>query len=148
MNRTAIPMVGKRYGDLVVLAEAPYRKWGGCWQRMVLARCDCGTEWEAQAQAIRDGRINRCLTCRSDENRRRGVEDLSVRLPDGRTVAEIARASGVPLDTVYARWRRGWPEEDLGLPVGQYRGATKGRGTRVRVRPAVTRDEQRECSPP
>ena len=61
----------------------------------------------------------------------------SVKLPDGWTVAQIALAYSLPLDTVYARWRRGWPVEKLSLPVGQ-----QGQhiGYRERVRPAVTRD--------
>jgi len=61
----------------------------------------------------------------------------SVGLPNGLTVRDVAEASGLPLDTVYERWRRGWSVEDLGLPLGQY-GGRRGKGKKER--PAVTRD--------
>jgi hypothetical protein len=138
-------MVGKRYGDLTVLAEGPRVTFAdGGMQRTVRVRCKCGTEWEPQAQHVRQGSTRRCPECAGRRKAVRGRTSMSVKLPDGWTIAQIALAYSLPLDTVYARWRRGWPAEKLSLPVGQYRGSGEGLGYCERVRPAVTREHREQ----
>ena len=115
----AIHMVGRRFGCLTVVDFAKRKDYGVSsrgWRYRVLryvVRCDCGREYEAMGQAIR--RSKWCSACR-----------------------DVAAESGVSLDTVYARWRRGWPEQDLGVPAR--RGKRWHRGTSERVRSPVTRD--------
>lgn len=66
-----------------------------------------------------------CRHCYRDEIR----EGFSVLLPDGRTLAQIAYANRLKLDTVYHRYIRGWPHDALGrapLPPGGKR-ASQGK---------------------
>ncbi len=138
----AIHMVGRRFGCLTVVDFAKRKDYGVSsrgWRYRVLryvVRCDCGREYEAMGQAIR--RSKWCSACRDAESARRIRTEMSVALPSGRTIAQVAAESGVSLDTVYARWRRGWPEQDLGVPAR--RGKRWHRGTSERVRSPVTRD--------
>lgn len=113
MRSDAIPMVGKRYGALRVIADLPHRRYpSGFKVRMVLVRCDCGRVYEACAPDVRYRlRKHGCVDCRPEN----GVSAVrSVRLPDGRSIAQIAKASGLRLDTVYHRYIRGWPHHRLG----------------------------------
>jgi hypothetical protein len=110
MARGKIQMVGNRYGDLLVLADLPWRKYpSGQYRRRVLVRCGCGRKYETDAAALREGATKRCRVCGAAVHARRGRFDLSVRLPDGRTVAQVAAAAGLKVDTVYHRFIRGWP---------------------------------------
>ncbi len=108
-----IPMVGKKFGHLLVLAEAGTRHYGSGLQGLVRVRCDCGREYVALAHHVRSGRITRCLRC---ANRAKAIAS-SVRLPNGRTVAQVAHETGVKLGTVYRRYLRGWPLDKLGTPL-------------------------------
>ena len=109
-----IPMVGKRYGDLVVLQRVGRPK-GACFKASwVRVKCRCGKVWTTEAHHVRSGRTKRCLKCHKATAKERRI---SVRLPSGRTVADIADATGLRLDTVYHRWIRGWPEKRLGQPA-------------------------------
>ncbi len=111
MGRRAIPMVGRRYGRLVVVAEAGKRETpGGQRCRMVAAVCDCGSRGIHIAQSLRQGRSTQCRACGARASGRK----TSTRLSDGRTVAQVAAATGLRLDTVYHRLVRGWPEWRLG----------------------------------
>ncbi len=111
MGRKAIPMVGRRYGRFVVLSEAGKRTApSGQRYRLVAARCDCGSRGLYVAQALRVGRSTQCKSCSA---RASGLK-MSVRLSDGRSIAQIAAATGLNLDTVYHRLVRGWPEWRLG----------------------------------
>jgi hypothetical protein len=120
----AIPMVGKKYGHLTVLADAgrkdygrkPYSRGWRLRLRQVRVRCDCGEEFVARASHVRL-RIRRCLDCAKEENADRNRNEASVYLPNGKTIAQVAEESGVPLNTVYRRWLRGWPVEELGTPL-------------------------------
>jgi hypothetical protein len=120
----AIPMVGKRYGRLTVIADAgredlgrkPYSNGWRLRLRQVRVRCDCGEEFVARASHVRL-RIRRCLDCAKEENADRNRNEASVHLPNGKTIAQVAEASGVSLNTVYRRWLRGWPVEKLGTPL-------------------------------
>ena len=130
---------GRRFGSWLVLRRAPnHVAPSGQAVTMWWCRCRCGAERAVRAGPLVQGRPRQCMACRRREEARRGRSDMSVRLPSGRTIAEIAAEADVPLDTVYGRWRRGWAERDLGLPVGQYTGGRKGRGCDRYVRPAVT----------
>jgi hypothetical protein len=125
-----IPMVGKRYGDLLVIADAGKREYPTTTaQRLVRVRCDCGREYVTLAYHVRHGRSKRCLVCHGKWAARRGRSEQSVRLPDGRTVAEIAFAAGLDLGTVYRRFLRGWPLDKLGAPLRS--GGGKGLGGAV-----------------
>lgn len=115
-----IPIVGKKFGHLTVLSMAGRRAYtspAGRTQRYALVnvRCDCGLVYVAEARAVRRA-MNRCKKC-SAEHTASVSRSRSHRLPSGRTWVEVAEASGVSLNTVTQRWLRGWPEEDLGLPV-------------------------------
>jgi hypothetical protein len=140
LHPQAILMVGKRYGRLMVVSEEPrkdYRAGAGYRVRMVKVRCECGAVFVALASHVRN-RIRSCLACGAARQTVTNRTRSSVRLTNGWTIAQVALAYGLPLDTVYARHRRGWPAEKLSLPVGQWRGGRKGIGSNERVRPAVT----------
>ena len=112
-----IPMVGKRYGSLVVLAEAGLRHYESSHpRRLVRVACDCGRQYVADAALLRQGSTRRCSDCRDRISATRG-RSMSTRLPSGETFVSVAEKSGVSLNTVTQRWLRGWPEADLGLPV-------------------------------
>ncbi len=118
-------MVGKKYGHLTVLSVARrihYGKVRPDGSRLsyltVNVVCDCGAEKEMRATDIASRGVNRCRRCANEDNRIRGRKEWSVRV-GGRTLAEIAASSGVPLDTVYHRFLRGWPVGKLGLPRQQ-----------------------------
>lgn len=42
---------------------------------------------------------------------------MSVKLPNGWTIAQVALAYGLSVNTVYRRWLRGWAVEELGAPL-------------------------------
>jgi len=121
---SAIPMVGKKYGHLTVIANAGRRDYGrpsyarGHRLRIRLVRvvCDCGAEYDAVAFQVRQG-VNRCTACAREDNARRQRDETSVRLSNGKTIAQIAASSGLALGTVYRRFLRGWPVERLGVPL-------------------------------
>ena len=97
-----IDLTGKRQGKLTFLRPSESIK-GGWW-----ARCDCGKVYALSMRAIKG--YNRpgtrsCMACRPNKSQER-----SVRLADGRTIAQIAKASGLDLNLVYYRHRRGWPD--------------------------------------
>ncbi len=106
-------MVGKTYGDLLVLDIGGRRGKHRC----VVVQCSCGAEYEVQGHTLRYGYAQRCRACHDARCARLVREEHSVPLPDGQTVATIAAASGLKLNTVYRRWLRGWPVEKLGAPL-------------------------------
>jgi len=63
--------IGKRFGRLVVLAEAGYRNQCRYW----LCRCDCGTEKEVQVSSLIRGRINSCGCLRTQLFTKHGMTD-------------------------------------------------------------------------
>ncbi len=113
---------GTRWGSITVLCAAGVRVYpaGGAgfgrgWiQRhpRVRVRCDCGRVYDAMASQLVYGRIRQCRYCRG----RASALKTSVRLPSGKTIAELARETGIKADTLLHRWLRGWPEGDLALP--------------------------------
>lgn len=129
---TALPMVGSRFGSLTVLSLAGRRDHGinseGWRQRSLLwlVRCDCGVEFTTLGGRLRGDRYyqgtRQCRACAEAEGARRGRMDFSVRLSDGRTIAQIAAASGLKVNTVYRRYLRGWPPEYLGVETKGRRG--------------------------
>lgn len=135
MNRGDFPkaraMIGRRYGSLRVLALAGiYTSPLGREHCLVLVRCDCGRERKVVAHQIRD-KTRSCRVCSRRQNAQQQRDEASVVLPSGRTLANIAAAAGLKLDTVYHRWIRGWPEKALSEPVGfQRRGVERARGRR------------------
>lgn len=56
-----IDMTGQRFGRLTVLRYEPEWK-VGYWR----VRCDCGTEFDAEGQALRKGRTRSCGCLRQD----------------------------------------------------------------------------------
>jgi hypothetical protein len=103
-----VDLTGQRQGSLVALR--PNAR-GGWW-----VRCDCGKIYRVTLSAwfgySRDrGGIRSCRDC---IDRAAAANKTSVQLPDGRTIAQIARATGLRLDTVYHRHLRGWPAYRLG----------------------------------
>lgn len=57
---TAEPLIGKRFGRLVVECETHSSSCRSGPRRQVLARCDCGTEKVAPVNDLRQGRIKSC----------------------------------------------------------------------------------------
>jgi hypothetical protein len=110
-------LTGQRFGRWLVLRIAPSKITpSGQPRTMWLCRCDCGLEKPVGAATLVTGTSSGCLDCyRKDPER--GLE-ASRRLRDGRTIAGIARATGLKLTTVDRRWRRGWPVWALGLAPG------------------------------
>ena len=94
---------------------------------MVRTRCDCGRVSIMEAGSVRDGSRRQCLACNRFSASIRCTSS-SVALPDGRTIAGIAKAHGLPLNTVYRRWTRGWPLERLADPLTPQRAAKPGWG--------------------
>jgi hypothetical protein len=110
-------MVGKRYGHLLVVAEAGRRYYTTSKpQRLIRVRCDCGNEYETIAHCVRRT-SSRCAQCWKEDAADYQRAHNSVRLPNGKTIAQVAAASGLDLGTVYRRFLRGWPVEKLGAPL-------------------------------
>lgn len=105
-----IDMTGRRYGHLVVLGYAGRRLVGRQRKLVVRVRCDCGEVLEMVAAALRNQNVRQCRACGVAS----AAKAQSVRLPDGRTLAQIADACGLKLDTVYHRFIRGWEHWRLG----------------------------------
>jgi hypothetical protein len=70
MNRSdRIEMVGKKYGHLLVVAEAGFQRYRtSSPRRLVRVRCDCGAEYVIRAETIRRGAgdsraVNACQSC-------------------------------------------------------------------------------------
>jgi hypothetical protein len=120
-----IDITGRRFGSVKVI------RWDG-WlghHKAWLVRCDCGKEWRTRSQALREGDTRRCSDCRDQRFREYGKAALSVRVYNGKTLAQIADAAGLTLNTVYRRWLRGWPVARLGDPLrvgGVARGSALG----------------------
>lgn len=122
-NKT-VEMVGKRYGNLTVIALAGRKDLGRLSYHdghrvrilLVLCKCDCGNLWTTPAYQVRQGRTRRCDECRQERSADYNRKHLSVKLPNGETIGTVALASGIDLDTVYHRWLRGWPMDRLGDP--------------------------------
>lgn len=111
-------MVGRVYGDLEVLRlDGRIQFPGGQTQLAVLVRCKCGREYQAMSAHVRYGRALQCDECRKKASSARGRSKLSVRLPNGLTIAQLAFVHGLDSNTVYRRWLRGWPLERLGDPL-------------------------------
>jgi transposase-like protein len=128
-SRKTLEMVGKKYGHLTVLRINPAKYQPG--GKHVVVRCDCGRIYDTRAARVRDG-VSSCCSCGRDRSADTNRQLRSVKLPSGQTVGEVASAAGLKCDTVYARWRRGWPEKDLGAPPLQRGSWHKGTATRVR----------------
>ncbi len=119
MRRDAIPMVGKKYGHILVLAEAGKRYYEtSSPKRLVHVECDCGRRWTTGAAWLRR-KTNRCRACANACCREQGRK-LSVPVPVGEgltSIAGIAEKSGLKIGTVYRRFLRGWRVAKLGLPL-------------------------------
>jgi hypothetical protein len=111
-----IDLTGKRFGKWKVLGYAWTKRYpdGRNQHAKWRCRCDCGNVALVWGYRMRRGASTRCMECAAAEAAKRAKEVLSVRLPDGRTIAQIAAASGLRLDTVYHRFIRGWPAHRLG----------------------------------
>lgn len=121
----AIDLTGQRFGRLTVLSMHPSKKdWaspkssGGA---RALCRCDCGNLRMCSSQALRGlqrSRPTACVPCMLAQSKAKtsenGRKNLSVKLADGRTIGEVAAAAGLPINLVYYRHRRGWPDWRLG----------------------------------
>jgi hypothetical protein len=110
-------LTGQRFGEWTVIRLAtPRLTPSGLQRTMWLCRCSCGNRRSVGAQALYEGESRRCVDCALQENARRQREVRSRRVA-GTTIALIAQRAGLPFDTVYHRWCRGWPLERLGAPI-------------------------------
>jgi hypothetical protein len=116
-------LTGQRIGEWTVIRRAPsVLTPGGHYRTMWLCRCDCGAMHDVGAGALvrsdgDEGASRRCRACHDRRCAERGRALRSHRLPTGETIAQLAHRTGVPLDTVFVRYRRGWPIEKLGAPI-------------------------------
>jgi hypothetical protein len=117
LSSSCIDLSGQRFGKLLVLGPGPVKRFP-CKQshRMWRVRCDCGAVSMTLGFQLRQGVSSQCVACGRAASAKWNRAH-STRLPSGRTVAEVALASGVALNTVFQRYKRGWAEDDLGLPV-------------------------------
>lgn len=117
------PMVGRRFGEWEVLAYAGRgRTRGGQARLLYLCRCSCGRLATVIGAALRRhkavGTSRSCVRC--GRQRAAAVQrNRSTPVGDGRTISEIAQATGIPLDTIYHRFIRGWPAERLAAPIAK-----------------------------
>lgn len=114
MSRHLIDLTGRTFGQVRVLRLLPPRP--GAKHRSWEAQCRCGKRWPVEGRLLRTGGVKRCLECKNAYIAAYMRKYASVKLPDGRTIAQIALVTGVRLDTVYHRWIRGWPLHALGDP--------------------------------
>lgn len=123
MRAVCIDLTGRRFGELVVLCVGPvWRPDGviakGRWWEV---RCDCGWTGMVRGSSLRQGHTSRCQSC---HNKRTGemARSRGVRMPSGRLLVEVAESAGVSLNTAFVRYRRGWTEDEIALPVHSKRG--------------------------
>ena len=88
MKRLEVPP-GTTYGDLEVVRELA----SSSGKRRFLCRCSCGQEVEVRLDHLRSGHTASCGNC--------GVEYQGKR----KTIAELARESGINESTLRARMR-------------------------------------------
>ncbi len=111
-----IDLTGQRFGKWTVLAygwkvrSPDGRNQHARWR----CRCECGAIEFVWGHTMRRGASTQCVACAKEASAAHQREHASVRLPDGRTIAQIAAAAGLRLDTVYHRFIRGWPHHRLG----------------------------------
>lgn len=129
------PDVAGQYMGVLKVIGVVGRKWvsngRANWLLWAVECAACGEQDVLSSNVIYSARKghhqNFCRRCAAGGN----ADAQSVRLPDGRSIREIAKAAGLKHDTVYHRYIRGWPHDQLGakpLPVGQARpGVKKGR---------------------
>lgn len=108
-------LVGRRFGKLVVVQHVEPRAFpSGQKAQQVRVWCTgCGALFVTLKSHVVQRLLNACRRCSAVA----GADKVSVLLEDGRTIAQVARESGVKLDTVYHRYIRGWPLERLGEPA-------------------------------
>lgn len=126
---------GKRFGRLTCVKILGWRLWRGE-PRILMAKwlCDCGRSYRANAYApTYENGPKQCVACGRDYISKNLREKHAVRVGE-KTLYDIAAESGVPFDTVYQRWRRGWPGDALGAPVGTKHGVAGAKPVR-RFRP-------------
>lgn len=85
-----IDITGQRFGRLVALRYAPEWK-VGYWR----VRCDCGTEFFAEGQALRKGRTRSCGCLRQDFCRELGKGGYGVGKRPRKLLATKATEAGV-----------------------------------------------------
>ena len=101
-------LTGYRHGRIAFVRRLPPRTSpSGVVVSYVLVRCDCGKEWAVTLSALHGystAPLSACRACAALDNGRK----QSIPLISGETLVEVARRTGVSLNTVYVRWRRGW----------------------------------------
>lgn len=121
-----IDLTGQRFGSLVVLSMHPGK---GSTGARAFCECDCGFKRMVPSRDLTgtSGRaVRACLPCTMEALRKKTAAraiEISTRLPDGRTVAQVAAAAGLKTDTVAQRHRRGWPAWRLGEVTQKRRSA-------------------------
>ena len=96
-----LPMAGRQFGDLVVLAEAEYRGHGRVWWR---CRCVCGLESVVDGASLRRGsaRSCGCLRLRKPSRRKHGYACN----PGGRVAPEYQAWRGMKTRCLNPRCRK------------------------------------------
>ncbi len=108
-----LDLLDRKYGHLVVLKRLGANEEGRIrW----LVRCDCGQKYAVTSQQLTGTRsvpgVNRCRSC---ANKYGG--SAHVVLKTGKTLGELARETGIKLNTLYVRWMRGWPHDRISEPL-------------------------------
>ena len=57
------PMIGRYFGDLLVIARKPNKRKGKKRDPRYLVKCKCGNKFVVRGYDIRKGKITACPTC-------------------------------------------------------------------------------------
>ena len=127
-KRTRIPVVGQRFGMLVVLSEGDYDSKSST--RYAICRCDCGNTVKKSLRDLRRGATRSCGCLRSKVSSERSAEDLT-----GQTFGELTAIKRVEdFVSVTGERRTQWlfkcscGKEVKALPINVKRGFTKSCG--------------------
>jgi hypothetical protein len=102
-----LDLTGRKYGRLTVIKRiGPDHRGRVSWR----VRCDCGKKYPILADHIMRG-VRQCLECAKQHSARPWA-----RLKNGKYLCDLAKETGIPLNTLYQRWFRGWPDKRITEP--------------------------------
>jgi len=132
-----IDLTGRRFGSRVVLSFAGRKRYLNATSHALWrVRCDCGRVDKVLGYHLRYRYGWQCVACGKKASAAAN-KARSTPVGHGETLVSVAAKSGVSLNTVTQRWIRGWPPEDLGLPVKGPRGKRTRPVARFRNRRAA-----------
>ena len=101
------PMIGRRFGRLMVIADAPsFVLSSGRLSRQVLVRCDCGNEKLVLGESLRTGRTRSCGCLRQEVVAKSRSTHGDTRPSKGRWASEYVTWSGAVARCTNTKERR------------------------------------------